>query len=724
MKTGVKMMCQKSIMILACLTAVIVTTNAALGRPNLVFTMCIPEIYWKECVQMMEDSASKGIPISCISGRDRYECIEKVGRKEADVVAVDPEDMYLAVKDNELASKAGYNVVEQIRTKVEPDAAYRYEAVAVIHKDLNINSVQGLRGLKSCHTGVGRNVGYKIPITKLTAMGVLGNINDPEYSARENEIRALSSLFSEGCLVGTWSPDPAINQRLKETYSNMCALCENPNVCDYPDIYSGYEGALRCLAHNGGDIAWTKVIYVKQFFGLPVGVRSAIPTNEDPSNFRYFCPDGTKVPINADTKPCTWAARPWQGYMTNGGVNNIEAVQKELTELGQLGEKEKANWWKDLMLLDEKTLAVASSPVDPEQHLKNAKYMDVIERNSGAPERNARWCVWSQDALNKCRALSRAAYSRDARPRLSCLLEKDLHDCLKAVRDDGADLTVVNGGSVMRAITAFNAQPILSEIYGAGSTEYSERPAVVVVKKGSSISGLADLRDKRSCHSGYKNDFAGWLAPVHALKKANLINSEDDIAKFFAGSCAPGAEPGSKLCQQCVGNIASNDDKVTEATKCKPTEAEAFKGGQGAIKCLTSDKGDVAFLPLPALMKIDKKNETEGGVKTSDFMLVCPDGGLAPVEEWSRCNLGLEPPRIILSSVGKTANTLEELKHGVLAASTIYSKEPDLLKLFGSWGGKADVLFKDDAINLISIDNSWTQWNKWATTEADYKIEP
>lgn len=65
----------------------------------------------------MEDSASKGIPISCISGRDRYECIEKVGRREADVVAVDPEDMYLAAKDNELASKAGYNVVEQVTKK-------------------------------------------------------------------------------------------------------------------------------------------------------------------------------------------------------------------------------------------------------------------------------------------------------------------------------------------------------------------------------------------------------------------------------------------------------------------------------------------------------------------------------------------------------------------------------------------------------------------------------
>lgn len=75
--------------------------------------MCVPEKYWEECIDMMHDSANQKIPISCISGRDRYECIEKVGRKEADVVAVDPEDMYLAA-NNEFARQSGYSVVEQV----------------------------------------------------------------------------------------------------------------------------------------------------------------------------------------------------------------------------------------------------------------------------------------------------------------------------------------------------------------------------------------------------------------------------------------------------------------------------------------------------------------------------------------------------------------------------------------------------------------------------------
>lgn len=47
-------------------------------------------------------------------------------------------------------------------------------------------------------------------------MGVLGDINNPEYSSRENEIRALSNLFKKGCLPGKWSQDPSINQRLSK----------------------------------------------------------------------------------------------------------------------------------------------------------------------------------------------------------------------------------------------------------------------------------------------------------------------------------------------------------------------------------------------------------------------------------------------------------------------------------------------------------------------------
>ena len=92
------------------------------------------------------------------------------------------------------------------------------------------------------------------------------------------------------------------------------------------------------------------------------------------------------------------------------------------------------------------------------------------------------------------------------------------------------------------------------------------------------------LKGKNSCHSGYKSDFSGWIAPVHAMKNVRLISTEDDISEFFSRSCVPGADRNSRLCSLCIGNLASKDENLAEITKCSSTEAEDYKGGHGALK--------------------------------------------------------------------------------------------------------------------------------------------
>lgn len=59
-----------------------------------------------------------------------------------------------------------------------------------------------------------------------------------------------------------------------------------------------------------------------------MGKKTVATSTEKASDFMYFCPDGTKVPIDSTTQPCTWAARPWQGYMTNTKVHDVDALQK------------------------------------------------------------------------------------------------------------------------------------------------------------------------------------------------------------------------------------------------------------------------------------------------------------------------------------------------------------------------------------------------------------
>ena len=75
----------------------------------------------------------------------------------------------------------------------------------------------------------------------------------------------------------------------------------------------------------------------------------------------------------------------------------------------------------------------------------------MIERDTGAPHRPVRFCVTSDTELEKCRVLKRAAFSRDIRPAFDCVQERGLHECLRTVRDDGADVITLDGGEVFVA---------------------------------------------------------------------------------------------------------------------------------------------------------------------------------------------------------------------------------------------------------------------------------
>ncbi|KAG4077845.1 hypothetical protein HA402_013779, partial [Bradysia odoriphaga] len=254
------------------------------------------------------------------------ECLDKVQNRQADFLAADPEDMYIAFN----LKNEDFSIFSELRTREELGAEFRYEGIILTRKNNGINSMADLRGKKSCHTGFGRNVGYKIPITRLKKNGVLKISPDPTLSSVEKELKALSEFFTASCIVGKYSADSEVNHNLKQKYPNLCSLCEDPAKCDYPDKFSGYDGSIRCLVDNGGDIAFTKVIYVRRFFGLPIGNNPATTVAlANPDDYEYLCEDGSRRPVTGTA--CTWAKRPWQGFMSNADANsNVAQLQSGL----------------------------------------------------------------------------------------------------------------------------------------------------------------------------------------------------------------------------------------------------------------------------------------------------------------------------------------------------------------------------------------------------------
>lgn len=157
----------------------------------------------------METPAGDGPRIECVKGRDRMDCVSLVNQRKADFMIVDPEDMYVAYR----MQNEDFSVFSEIRTLAEPTNTYRYEGVMMVRKGSDIHSMADLAGKKACYTGYGRNVGFKIPLTKLTNAGLV-KYTEEVMPAAEKELKAFNDFFAQGCLVGRYSPDAEINAQL------------------------------------------------------------------------------------------------------------------------------------------------------------------------------------------------------------------------------------------------------------------------------------------------------------------------------------------------------------------------------------------------------------------------------------------------------------------------------------------------------------------------------
>nr|AXA98484.1 Transferrin [Nilaparvata lugens] len=629
-------------------------------KPGTPTRLCVPDTAYKGCLKMVEQGATVGVHMECVMARDRLECLEKIENHKADWGAVDPEDMFIAAN----LGDQYLSIFKEIRTKEEQELEFRYEAVAVVHKDLEISNLEQLRGLRSCHTGVGRNVGYKIPITKLSKMGLLGAMDDTSVSPRENELKALSNFFSKACIVGKWSPDEETNQRLKSKYSNLCALCESPAKCDYPDVNSGYEGALHCLTKGDGQIAWTKTYFVKKVFGMSYGNNPATTTDVKAEDYAYLCPDGSKKPLTGPS-PCTWAARPWQGYMANteitGAKSELIKLKEDITKLNDLGESNHADWISTVLHLNEKTLAVNNKgPYSPKQYLEKAKYYDVIERDVMKPKREARMCVVGDAEKAKCMDLQRAAFSRDIRPSFACVVKTTVDDCLKAVHNKEADFYSMNAGYLEKAESEYALEPILTETVMAAdshATNYTQY-MVAVVKRSSNAKFMPSAQ--RGCIS--KPGQAAYALPLA------VIMDKMDIT--------------AKSCQR--PNIFS----------------QFFKAGvmesENPMKCLESSQGDMAIVTYEEAKMADD-------ALPGQFEILCDEekrNSLVDLPNFHKCSMGKIPTRMIVANKDMKQVDKDDAMFALLSASEFFKKNPHIFKMFGEYSGMNNVLFTNSATGM------------------------
>lgn len=114
---------------------------------------------------------------------------------------------------------------------------------------------------------------------------------------------------------------------------------------------------------------------------------SKTQAQSNPDDYEYLCEDGSRRAVTDSA--CTWAQRPWQGYMGNADIKTrLTQLQNRINEFYENG---KQTAYKDVapkLWINVKNVVVKKeNQVLPGDHLIRAQYKDVIERDGSTDQK-------------------------------------------------------------------------------------------------------------------------------------------------------------------------------------------------------------------------------------------------------------------------------------------------------------------------------------------------
>ncbi|KAM6979780.1 saxiphilin-like [Aplochiton taeniatus] len=311
-----------------------------------------------------------------------------------------------------------------------------------------------------------------------------------------------------------------------------------------------------------------------------------------------------------------------------------------------------------------------------------------------------RWCTMSDQEQKKCAELAKALVAVlppaaiAAFARLSCVRASSTTDCINKIRANRADVVTLDAGEVYSAVKQFGLTAIAKEEYGGDGGCIM---AVAVVRNHSL--DVRSLQGLRSCHSGARWT-AGWSLPIGFLLSRNYLTWPEEqplsqaVSAFFSSSCVPGAASlAPMLCALCQGQKSYIRQHNYH---CETSHSEPFYNSHGALRCLKTGAGDVAFLDHIALESIEESEREQ-------YRLLCTDGTNAPLNQYRSCNLGRGPGGGLVTRL----NYRKIARKFVVTAQVAFGRqgrERQRFQLFNSSGfGNSDLLFKDGTEKLVIL---------------------
>ncbi|XP_054723478.1 transferrin-like [Uloborus diversus] len=250
--------------------------------------------------------------IKCIKSPSKVACMQNAKDGHAQLLVLDGGDVYKGGRYFGLQPVAGelYNGTDAT-----------YYAVAVLRSASDVKNLADLRGLRSCHTGMGRTAGWVMPVGILLSEDLLSSDNGC------NRATAVAEFFSGGsCVPGANNTKYNPGRVGSELLCRHCIGDENRlNKCsrDSKERFSGYAGALRCLAEGRGDVAFVKHTTVPDY----TDGRSQAPWSKDliSSDFKLLCDSGYTADVQG-YEHCNLGKVPSHYVVTGGEISQTRKL--------------------------------------------------------------------------------------------------------------------------------------------------------------------------------------------------------------------------------------------------------------------------------------------------------------------------------------------------------------------------------------------------------------
>ncbi|XP_004745380.1 melanotransferrin isoform X1 [Mustela putorius furo] len=659
----------------------------------------------QKCSDMSKAFQEAGIqpPVVCTQGTSVDHCIQLIAAREADAITLDGGAIYEAGKEHGLKPVVGEVYDQEVGTS--------YYAVAVVKRGSHV-TINTLRGVKSCHTGINRTVGWNVPVGYLVESGRLSVMGC-------DVLKAVSDYFGGSCVPGAG----------ETSYSeSLCRLCRGnaagEGVCDKSHLerYYDYSGAFRCLAEGAGDVAFVKhstVLENTDGKTLPSWGQALLSRD-----FELLCRDGSRADVT-EWRRCHLARVPAHAVVIRADADG-SLMFRLLNEGQRLFNHEsssfqmfssKAYGQKDLLFKDSTSELVPIATQTYEAWL-GREYLHAMKGLLCDPNRlphYLRWCVLSTPEIQKCGDMAVAFSRQRLKPEIQCVSAESPQHCMEWIQNGQIDAVTLKGEDIYTAGKKHGLVPAAGEHYAPEDNSNSYFVVAVVKRNSSYAFTLDELRGKRSCHSAFHSP-AGWDIPVGALVQRGFIRPKDcdvltAVSEFFSASCVPvnnAKNYPSPLCELCVGDEQGRN-------KCVGNSQERYYGYSGAFRCLAENAGDVAFVKHTTVFENTNGHNSEpwaAQLRSEDYELLCPNGARAEVSQFAACNLAQMPSHAVMVRPDTNIFTV----YGLLdKAQDLFGDDHNKngFKMFDSsnYHGQ-DLLFKDATIRAVPVGEK-TTYRDW-----------